>query len=58
MVEYSGLYPSVLNADVGGNTADQLLEFIKMNHVAAVSLTKEEAEGVYRQYWTRIASVT
>jgi hypothetical protein len=49
MVEYSGLYPSVLNLEDGGNTADQLLEFIKLNHVAAVSMSKEEAEGAYKE---------
>lgn len=49
MVEYSGLYPSILNTDIGGNTVDQLLEFIELNHVAAVSMTKEAAEGVYKE---------
>lgn len=49
MVEYSGLYPSVLNLDVGGNTADQLLEFIKLNNVAAVVMSQEAAEGAYKK---------
>lgn len=49
MVEYSGLYPSVLNLDVGGNTAAQLLEFIELNNVAAVSMTKKAAEGPYKK---------
>jgi hypothetical protein len=49
MVEYSGLYPSVLNLDVGGNTADQLLEFIKLNNVAAVVMSQEDAEGAYKK---------
>jgi hypothetical protein len=49
MVEYSGLYPSVLNIDVGGNTADQLKEFIELNNVAAVSMSKEAADGVYKE---------
>ncbi len=49
MVEYSGLYPSVLNVDVGGNTVDQLLEFIELNNVAAVSLSKEDADGAYKK---------
>jgi len=49
MVEYSGLYPSVLNLDVGGNTAGQLMEFIKLNHVAAVVMSKEAAAGAYKE---------
>lgn len=49
MVEYSGLYPSVLNIDVGANTVDQLKEFIEMNNVKAVSMSKEAADGVYRE---------
>lgn len=49
MVEYSGLYPSVLNIDVGGNTAGQLLEFIELNNVAAVSMSKEAAEGPFKK---------
>ncbi len=49
MVEYSGLYPSVLDIDVGGNTADQLKEFIELNNVAAVALSKEAADGVYKE---------
>jgi hypothetical protein len=49
MVEYSGLYPSVLNTDVGGNTVDQLKEFIKLNNVAAVSMSKEAADGAYKE---------
>jgi phosphoglycerol transferase MdoB-like AlkP superfamily enzyme len=49
MVEYSGLYPSVLNTGVGGNTADQLLEFIRVNHVAAVSLSREASKGEYKK---------
>ncbi|MDD3169159.1 MAG: sulfatase-like hydrolase/transferase [Eubacteriales bacterium] len=49
MVEYSGLYPSVLNVDIGGNTVDQLLEFIELNHVSAVSLSKDAADGAYKQ---------
>ena len=48
MVEYSGLYPSVLNIDVGGNTIDQLKEFIELNNVKAVAMTKEAADGVYK----------
>lgn len=49
MVEYSGLYPSVLNIDIGGNTADQLLEFIELNNVAAVTMSKEAASGKYKK---------
>ena len=49
MVEYTGLYPSVLNIDVGGNTVDQLLEFIDLNNVPAVSMTKAEADGKYKK---------
>ncbi|HVI39217.1 MAG TPA: sulfatase-like hydrolase/transferase, partial [Anaerovoracaceae bacterium] len=48
MVEYSGLYPSILNIDTDGNTVGQLLEFIELNHVAAVSMSKEAADGVYK----------
>jgi|GEM_PF-599235 len=44
MIEYSGLYPSVLNLDIGGNTADQLLEFIELNNVPAVSMSQEAAK--------------
>lgn len=49
IVEYSGLYPSILNLETGGNTADQLLEFIRLNHVKAVSLSKESAAGAYKE---------
>jgi hypothetical protein len=49
MVEYSGLYPSVLDIDVGGNTVDQLKEFIELNNVAAISMSKEAADGVYKE---------
>lgn len=49
MVEYSGLYPSILNIDVGGNSADQLMEFIELNNVAAVSMSKKAADGVYKE---------
>lgn len=49
MVEYSGLYPSVLNIDTCGNTVDQLLEFIELNNVTAVSMSKEAADGVYKE---------
>ncbi len=49
IVEYSGLYPSILNIDIGGNTAEQLLEFIELNNVAAVSMSKENAGGIYRK---------
>jgi phosphoglycerol transferase MdoB-like AlkP superfamily enzyme len=49
MVEYSGLYPSILNVDIGGNSVDQLLEFIELNNVAAVSLSKEAASGAYKK---------
>jgi hypothetical protein len=48
MVEYSGLYPSVLNIDVGGNSVDQLKEFIELNNVKAVAMTKEAADGAYK----------
>lgn len=48
MVEYSGLYPSILNIDIGDNTSDQLLEFIKYNNVAAISMSKEAADGKYK----------
>ncbi len=48
IVEYSGLYPSILNIDVGGNSAEQLLEFIRLNNVKAVSMSKEAAAGIYR----------
>lgn len=48
MVEYSGLYPTVLNIDVGGNSADQLLAYIKNNHITAVSMSKESANGGYK----------
>ncbi|MDD4564280.1 MAG: sulfatase-like hydrolase/transferase [Eubacteriales bacterium] len=48
MVEYTGLYPSILNIEKGGNTADQLIEFIRLNNVAAVSMSKKSADGVYR----------
>lgn len=48
MVEYSGLYPSVLNIEIGGNSVDQLLEFIKLNHVGAISMSKADAEGKYK----------
>jgi phosphoglycerol transferase MdoB-like AlkP superfamily enzyme len=49
MVEYSGLYPSVLNIDVGGNTVEQLKEFIEMNNVKAVSMSSEAAAGAYKE---------
>jgi len=49
MIEYSGLYPSVLNLDIGGNTADQLLEFIELNNVPAVSMSQEAAKGEYKK---------
>ncbi|HML38920.1 MAG TPA: sulfatase-like hydrolase/transferase [Bacillota bacterium] len=48
MVEYSGLYPTVLNIDVGGNSADQILAYIKNNHITAVSMSKESANGDYK----------
>ena len=48
MVEYTGLYPSILNIEKGDNTADQLLEFIRLNNVAAVSMSKESANGAYK----------
>ena len=49
MIEYTGLYPSILNIDIGKNTVDQLLEFIRLNNVAAVSMSKEAAEGAYKK---------
>lgn len=49
MVEYSGLYPSILNIDIGGNTASQLLEFIDLNNISAVSMSKDSAEGKYKE---------
>lgn len=47
MVEYSGLYHSILNIDIGGNTVEQILEFIKLNNVPAVVMSKESAEGPF-----------
>ena len=49
MMEYSGLYPDILNIDIGKNTVDQLLEFIKLNNVAAVSMSMEAAAGPYKK---------
>ena len=48
MVEFTGLYHSILNIDIGGNTADQIIEFIKLNHVPAVVMSKASAEGIYK----------
>ncbi len=48
MSEYTGLYHSILNINIGGNTADQLLEFIKLNKVAAVVMSKKAAEEAYK----------
>jgi phosphoglycerol transferase MdoB-like AlkP superfamily enzyme len=45
MVEYSGLYPSILNIDTGGNSVDQLKQFIELNNVPAVTMSKEAAAG-------------
>ena len=49
MVEYSGLYPSILNIDTGGNSALQLKQFIELNNVPAVTMSKEAAEGKYKE---------
>ncbi len=49
MMEYTGLYHSILNIDIGGNTVDQLLEFIKLNQVPAVVMSKASAEGPYKK---------
>lgn len=49
MLEYSGLYTSVLVLDAGGNTADQLLEFIELNNVPAVSMSGGAAKGEYKK---------
>ncbi|QOX63054.1 sulfatase-like hydrolase/transferase [Anoxybacterium hadale] len=48
MVEYTGLYHSILNIDIGGNTVEQILEFIKLNNVPAIVMSKESAEGSYK----------
>ncbi|MDF3002873.1 MAG: synthase family protein [Bacillota bacterium] len=48
MVEYTGLYHSILNIDIGGNTVEQVLEFIKLNNVPAIVMSKESAEGTYK----------
>lgn len=49
VVEYTGLYHSILNVDKSHNTANQLLDFIELNHVAAITMTSESAMGVYQK---------
>jgi len=49
MTEYTGLYSAILNVDIGENTADQLLEFIKMNNVSAITMSAEAAAGKYKK---------
>lgn len=49
MVEYTGLYPSILNIEKGDNTVAQLLEFIRLNNVAAVCMSKVSANGAYKE---------
>lgn len=49
MVEYSGLYNGILNVDNGNYKQDQLLEFIKLNNVWAVSMSPESAQGKYKK---------
>lgn len=48
MVEYSGLHNGILFVDKGNYTSDQLLEFIKLNNVWAVSMSQKSAEGKYK----------
>ncbi len=48
MAEYTGIYRSILNIDIGANTPNQLLEFIKYNNVAAISMSREFADGKYK----------
>lgn len=47
MVEYSGLYHSILNVDEGGNSVDQILDYIELNKVNAITMSSKSAAGKY-----------
>ncbi len=47
-VEYTGLYPAVLNINVGDNTVEQILTYLDLNHVPAIIMSKEKAEQEYQ----------
>lgn len=49
IVEYSGLYNSILNVDTGGNTAEQIIEYIQMNQVPSIVMSRESAAGIYKK---------
>jgi len=58
MVEYSGLYHSILNIDIGKNTADQVLDFIKLNKVEAVTMSSEDAAGKFAEILKKVDCIS
>ncbi|MEG1930857.1 MAG: hypothetical protein RR131_06925, partial [Anaerovorax sp.] len=48
MVEYSGLYNGILHVDHGNYKEKQLLEFVKLNKVWAISMSQKSEKGRYK----------
>ena len=48
MTEYTGLYASILNINIGGYTPEQIIEFVEMNNVPAITMNAKSAAGKYK----------